>query len=385
MESAAQSPDGVIGQLSAKLMGGGSAQVTDVPNAKLRVYIAPTNYAGQGFLWARALERANPKIAARNMAVDLPGGFAFPADTHVSIATVNASLKWGFSEWEAAKSFTHVLVEAERSIFGKQFARNLEAEIAALETAGVSVAFIAHGTDVRDPDLHAQRTPWSLYPEDPRTDSLRAEARKNLALLSRVRRPTFVSTPDLLLDLPDAVWCPVIADTARFTPSRPAFNNSSLSIVHSASDPLAKGSHYIRPALTPLIDSGEVDFRLVTGTPWADMPAVIESSDVVIDQFRAGSYGVAACEAMAAGRVVVGHILPEVRDRIERASGLALPIVEATPDTLHEVISCLLSDRSKTQKIAEAGPEYIARVHSGSMSAQTLINSWIDPQVNNLN
>lgn len=377
MEAAARNPDGLIGRLSAKLMGGSKGPVTEVPEASTRVYIAPTNYAGQGYLWARALEATNLQMKARNLAVELPGGFAFDANTLVSIATVNASAEWAEGEWLAAKQFTHVLVEAERSMFGKKFGRDVEAEIAALQQAGVSVALICHGTDVRDPDHHATLTPWSLYPEDPRTDILREDVRKNLALISRLQLPTFISTPDLVFDVPTGVWCPVVCDVARFANERTAFSDETVHAVHAASDPLAKGSHYIEPALAPFTEMGRLEYHLITGTPWAQMPATIAAADIVIDQFRAGSYGVAACEAMAAGRVVVGHVLPEVRDKIENETGLKLPIVEATPDTLRDTVNMLLEDREAARAIAAAGPKYVARVHSGEMSARSLIEHWI--------
>lgn len=378
MESAARNPDGLVGQLSARLMGGTrNPSNTDVPDAPTRVYIAPTNYAGQGYLWARSLENTDASIVARSMSVELPGGFSFQADTPVSIATVTSSESWARREWEAAQSFSHVLVEAERSMFGKQFDRNLEAEICALQQAGVSVAMICHGTDVRDPDHHAELTPWSLYPEDPRTDMLRIDARKNLKLLARVQLPTFVATPDLLTDVPNAFWCPIVADIDRFKTDRPAFSSRTALAVHSASDPLAKGSHYIEPAIATLVATQELEYQGITATPWAKMPGVIEEADIVIDQFRAGSYGVAACEAMAAGRVVIGHVLPQVRKYIEAETGLQLPILEATPDTLHDVVADLLANREAAQEIAAAGTHYVATVHSGTMSARSLIKNWI--------
>ncbi|MHA3725085.1 hypothetical protein ACXR2T_14550 [Leucobacter sp. HY1910] len=379
MEQAARNPDGVIGQLSARLLGGGSAPVSQVPDASLRVYIAPTNYSGQGYEWARALERADSRIAARNMAVELPGGFAFTADTLVPIASVNASAEWAEAEWEAARSFTHVLVEAERSMFGKRFARSLEAEVLALTEAGVHVAFLCHGTDIRDPENHATLTPWSPYPEDPRTKMLARDARENLALLERLKRPVFVSTPDLLADVVWATWCPVVVDAARFAASAPAFSHATRPrVIHASSNPIQKGSDRIEPALAPLIDAGTIDYELIMSTPSAEMPGVFAASDIVLDQFRAGSYGVAACEAMAAGRVVVGHVLPQVRAHIERETGLSLPIVEATPDTLREVVAGLVSDPDRAREIAAAGPVYVERVHSGAMSARVLIEQWID-------
>ena len=61
MESVARHPDGVAGRIVSRLLGGGGpGPVTAVPDAPVRVYIAPTNYSGQGYQWARALERADP-------------------------------------------------------------------------------------------------------------------------------------------------------------------------------------------------------------------------------------------------------------------------------------------------------------------------------------
>ncbi|MFS0893282.1 hypothetical protein [Microbacterium sp. 179-I 3D3 NHS] len=379
MESVARDPDGPMGRLASRLLGGGaSVEPTTVPDAAIRLYIAPTNYSGQAFAWARAAEAADPRIGARNVAVELPGGFRFPADTTVPIATVNASLPWAEGEWQAATRFTHVLVEAERSLFGRLFDRDLAAEIAALRDAGLSVAYICHGTDIRDPAAHARRTPWSPYPEDPRTAVLQADAEKNLALLRSVPLPTFVSTPDLLDDVPEATWCPVVVDAARFRARRPPLQGGTPVVMHASSSPVQKGSHLIEPALADLRAAGRLDYRLITGAAAADMPGIYESADIVLDQFRLGSYGVAACEALAAGRIVVGHVLPGVRDRVREFTGRELPIVEATPDTLREVVTGILDDPQAAARAAEAGPAFVAAVHSGSASARALVSEWID-------
>lgn len=380
MESAARNPDGFIGQMSARLLGGGGAvAATSLPDTKLRLYIAPTNYAGQGYQWARAVERCDARFGARNMAIELPGGYAFPTDSLVPIATVNASAEWAAAEWRAVSQFTHVLVEAERPMLGKQFGRSVDREVAALDEAGVSVAFICHGTDIRDPDRHATLTPWSPYPEDPRTDELRADAQANFALLERLRRPTFVSTPDLLADVPWAVWCPVVVDAASFATDAPVLEaGRTPRVIHASSNPLQKGSDRIEPALAPLIAAGAIEYELITATPAAEMPGVFAGSDIVLDQFRAGSYGVAACEAMAAGRVVVGHVLPTVRAHIEAEMGVSLPIVEATSDTLYDVVTGLINDPQRTRAIAAAGPAFVARVHSGAASARALRDHWLD-------
>lgn len=376
LDSAARDPDGLIGRLAHRALGGGGAPVTDVPDAPVRVFIGPTNYSGQGFRWARALESAEAALGARNMEIVLPGGLSFPADTPVPIASTS-SAGWQESEWEAVRRFSHVLIEAERPLFGRLFDREVRTEVAALEDAGVSVAFLCHGTDIRSPRDHAGRTPWSPYPDDPRTDVLQADADENFALLSELRRPTFVSTPDLLLDVPWATWCPVVVDTTRFRARRPALDRQRVRVIHSSTSVVQKGSHLIEPALAPLIESGAIDYELVTGVKAERMPDVLNDADIVLDQFRAGSYGVAACEAMATGRIVVGHVLPEVRSMIEAEIGIPLPIVEAVPDTLGAVIAGLLADRAAAAAAAAAGPVFIEAVHSGPRSAAVLLDGWI--------
>ncbi len=377
IEAPAADPDSVFGRLGSRLFGGREAQVTAVPATPVRVYIAPTNYAGQGYRWARALEAADSAIGARNMAVALPGGFRFPADTNVSLGVVNSSTDWAQQQWSAVARFTHVLVEAERPLFGRLFGRRLVDEIAALREAGVNIALLAHGTDVRDPERHRTLTPWSPYPDDPRTPQLMSAARQNVRLLADLALPTFVSTPDLLGDVPWAQWCPVVVDPGQFATTAPAFERSRPRVIHASSAPLQKGSHLLAPALSALTATGRIDFEAIPSTPASDMPRVFAASDIVLDQFRLGSYGVAACEAMAAGRVVVGHVLPSVREHVARITGLELPIIEATPDTLADVVGELADDRDRARVAAAAGPVFVTEVHSGSASARVLLDEWI--------
>jgi hypothetical protein len=168
-----------------------------------------------------------------------------------------------------------------------------------------------------------------------------------------------------------------VVDPRTFANDVTPFRSDHVRIVHAASAPLQKGSHYIEPAIEPLTRSGEVDFRLVTGTPASQMPAVFAGADIVIDQFRAGSYGVAACEAMASGRVVIGHVLPFVRQQVEASFGMHLPIVEATPDTLLATVRRLAADRQAAQAIGAAGIDFVTTVHSGPASARALLDHWI--------
>src|SRR5690554_6006711 len=115
IDDVAKNPDGFAGRLAARLLGGAGKRVpppTEVPSTAVRIYVGPTNYAGQGWHWARSLERTSADIGARNMAIELPGGFAFRADSLVPVGIHTASKKWQKAELEAVGQFTHVLFEA---------------------------------------------------------------------------------------------------------------------------------------------------------------------------------------------------------------------------------------------------------------------------------
>jgi hypothetical protein len=378
----ADHPTGFLGRLAARRLGTvdevpGTSTADDKP---VRVLIAPVNYSNQGRMWAQSLEAADPSISARNMAVDVPGGFSFPADLIVPLPAYHNSPEWQRAQLEAVRGFTHVLVEAEEPLFGRLFGRDLASEVRDLLASGVDVAFMAHGTDIRLPSRHAGRTSWSPY-RDPKLYLARLErvAAANLELLSRSGRPVFVSTPDLLFDFPSAVWCPVVVDPLRWaTPGRDAAAGP-LRVVHAPSSALIKGTHLIEPTLRRLHERGVIEYRRIVDVPSSSMPAVFGGVDVVLDQFRLGSYGVAACEAMAAGRLVIGHVLEEVRAEVLEATGIPLPIVEATPDTLEAVLVEAAGNRRALDSARRAGIEFVSAVHDGRMSARVLRENWIAP------
>lgn len=382
IDAVGKNPDGRLSRLASRLLGGKSAAqiplATSVPDAPTRVYVGPTNYAGQGFRWARALEESDIRIGARNMAVSLPGGFEFDADTVVPFAVYNTSAAWQRAEQEAVERFTHVLIEAERPLFGSLLGRDVEREVESLALHGVSCAFLCHGTDIRSPRAHLGRDRWSPFGDDPRaTKVLQAGADENLALVRRAGLPVFVSTPDLISDVPWAQWCPVVVDGDQWSSGRDLLSSPVPIVVHAPSMGAIKGTHLVEPTLKRLHKAGMIDYRRIIGASASQMPTLIGEADIVLDQFRLGSYGVAACEAMAAGRVVVGHVLPEVRQTVRTLTGVDLAVVEADPDTLEAVLVELLAAPSRMRAVAAAGEQFVREVHSGAVSAAILREHWL--------
>ena len=111
------------------------------------------------------------------------------------------------------------------------------------------------------------------------------------------------------------------------------------------------------------------------GVAAEQMPEVYGTADIVLDQFALGIYGVAACEALAAGRIVVSHVGEFTRDAVRDRTGLRLPIIEARADRLDAVLRSVVAERERYRALAASGPEFVRTVHDGRRSAQVLAHS----------
>lgn len=341
--------------------------------APVRLLVAPANFAGQGHQWSQAAARHVPGVQSHAFSV-LNGRFDFPVDYSTTRKLYAAPAWQRAHQAHVLGTYSHVLIEAERPLFGALHGPECSTEIPILRKAGIRVALIAHGSDVRIPSHHAELYEWSPFRESDWEiiPTLQHNATRNAALLNAFDGPVLVSTPDLLDDLPSASWCPVVVDSAVWANDELPMQRTVPIVAHAPSNSRMKGSEHIDPVVQRLADEGLIEYRRITDVPPAEMPGVYRTADIVLDQFRLGSYGVAACEGMAASRVVVGHIAPVVRDRVRAGTGLDLPIVEATPETLEEVLRGLVADRDGAQASALAARDYVSAVHDGRMSADAL-------------
>lgn len=336
-----------------------------------RVFVAPMNYAGQGWEWVRSLRGAD--IEARNLSVDFEWSFRFPADRVVPASVFVASRTWRAGQRAALPGFTHVMIESFTSPLGRGTGKVIGADIDELRRHGVAVALICHGTDVRVPSSHRARNPHSPFPELPPREQANLErmTRENLGIIERFDGPVFVSTPDLLVDVPGAAWLPVVVEQERWRSANPVDREVPV-VLHVPSSAPIKGTPHVTRAAEALAGRSLISYRPLQGIPAARMPEEVATADILVDQLMIGSYGVAACEAMAAGRVVVGNVDPQVRAHVAEATGLEVPIVQADPDTLEDVLAQLAADPAARVAAAAPGPEFVDRVHSGARTRAVL-------------
>ncbi|WP_433014008.1 hypothetical protein [Kribbella sp. CA-294648] len=348
-----------------------------VATTPVRMLVGPTNSAGQGHAWAQAARQIDG-VSAVSFAVHRKGQFEFADDYGVPLAW------FGQPRWQRAQqqhiesSYTHVMVESARPIFGARGYPDAEADITAMLEKNLDVSLLFHGSDIRLPSRHAERERWSPFtPGDDLTDRLEKQARRHAELVQSLGLPVFVSTVDLLDDVPDAQWLPVVIDpTPWHQAARPLFSTEKPVVAHVPSNAKLKGTEEIDAVLTRLHEAGQIEYRRITGVRHDQMPTVIGDADIVVDQLRIGLYGVAAAEALAAGRIVVSYVGDAVRERMRSLTGRDVPIVEADPDTLGDVVTGLLADRDTATEQAAAGPGFVAELHDGQRSAVALTR-WL--------
>lgn len=348
---------------------------------KRGVFIGASNSAGQGWAWARSLEKARPElevVSARFGDEDSAAGFDFEVDQPIFSHYAAHSSSWQRQQFAALKNYRALIIESGDSILSRLFRGNTARQAQLLQESGVRVALLFHGSDIRAPDRHMSREAHSHFAADSEFARVfRNTTASNRELIGQLDVPVFVSTPDLLDEVPDSIWLPVVVDVARWDSGRPPFSSDGpLRVVHIPSSSMVKGTELVEPLLLQLANEGVIDYQPIQSIPHSKMPAAYGAADVVIDQFRVGNYGVAACEALAAGRVVVSHVSDRVRELTQQLTGEELPIVEATPETLRDVLEKIHLDPAKYVGLTTRGRAFAREHHDGRRSGE-ILSDWI--------
>jgi len=351
-------------------------------NSKKPILLGATNSAGQANSWAMALRKAGRNAQSLQIVSDENGSW-FNADR-----TINRN-QWKPLDFrkqlfkEITSQNSGVLLESLRPIFALNQPSLFTAEeglndLIDLWRAGLKVAVVFHGSDIRDQLHHAKMDEFSPYrnPVDPakfdavrvRADQTRLVARK----LNRHRIKHFVTTPDLLHELPDATWLPAVIDIEKFKTNSSIKNSAGpLKVLFLPSNGWLKSEGLVTPVLNELEKEGVIKLVAKGIVSNSEMPALIESADVVIDRFD-GVVGVASIEAMAAKRLVIANVAPWIYNKAE----VTPPVIHATPKTLADKLREIAGDNFNHQQITDAGFEYVIKWHDGKESASRL-NHWL--------
>lgn len=336
-----------------------------------RLAIGPANYAGQAHAWAAAVNRNLPAEAWSFTGQPLRGrGFAFDTDRRISGVQLRNPLARGLRSRWLFRGTTHVALDGFRTYFRARQRGKFDGDAKWLARRGWQVALISHGTDTRSPERHMDRLEWSYFrdgtPEWRAAISASAAESRETAQSSGF--PVFYSTPDLGLDLPQGTWLPVSVDIESWQCDEPLLERDVPRVLHVPSNSVVKGTAHIARVLGALAQRGLVEYVSPGRLAHAEMRALIQSADVVVDQVMSGYYGVAAVEAMAAGRVLVGSMAEDVAALMPEVP----QFLTADPSTLEAVILSILDRRDELRSAAVDNLRFVRRWHDGSEAARRL-------------
>ncbi|MBO8184711.1 glycosyltransferase family 4 protein [Streptomyces spirodelae] len=350
--------------------GGTPAGWRTLGSTPVRLGMGCANSAGQLAGFARALCERRQDLSAEVVMHTHDQSVIYPADIY-AIGERTGDL--GFQLDRARRvlgSYTHYLADSFTPALGRLNGGHIQDDLPSLSAAGIKVALLAHGSDVRDPQRHMSRYEHSLFhaADEQILRALAKKSARNRRMAAQSGLPQFVTTPDLLEELPGARWAPLVVDVEGWASQRPAMERARPVVVHAPSKRWTKGTERVVPVLEEMDRRGLIEFRMVTGVPWTEVRELVKEADIVVDQFAVGTYGTFACEGMAAGRPVIAFL----DERLHRSVGIRPPIVNATPGTLRGALESLLEDRDFAMRTAQESAEYVRTYHDGSYTADVL-------------
>lgn len=333
-------------------------------HAESKIVIGPLNRHGRASVWAAAIHEHFPGVEAEVHGVEGPGpdGGIAPA---VKAPGSGAPLSWQVRQLQRILlGFSHALLEGGTGLSQGLVGRDVTGELSIFAVNGLRVGIVLDADDVRDPEIHAELEEHSPYAAPGQGSNSAAELRRRL---QEHHGPTYVSSLELLDYVEDAHWLPEAVDPEVWdlTPRR---LEGPLRVLH-VNDPTGhRGTAYVVESCRRLAADGLLEFAVV-GPQSPRFRSRLEHADVLIDGLTTGDYTVDACRAMAARRLVVGHVAKRVRSRLD---GGGVPILEASPDNLEDVLRDIVAAPERYEGLAGAGPEFIRRHHSTQAVAAAL-------------
>jgi hypothetical protein len=292
--------------------------------------------------------------------INLEKGYRIAAGLGLLAAFQRLVLAWAVCRYDVFHTF------ADQGLLNSSARLQIDPfELGVWHAAGKRIYIYAYGADVRTRTKTLALGRWNFCSdctEPPKyCICIDAEGDKSIATMTKFAT-SLVSLGDMLTYMPTArclnYW-PI--DLERIGRSVPVSGTGRLRIGHAPNHTHFKGSRYLEAVIKTLQQRGHsIDYVKVQGVPNTEVLKLFASCDLIADQFIGGAYGYTSLEAMALGRPVLSF----VRDPAQLDAPEECPIVNATPDTLEEVLTWILRNRDKLPAIGDQGRRYVDRWHT---------------------
>lgn len=143
-------------------------------------------------------------------------------------------------------------------------------------------------------------------------------------------------------------------------------------IGHSPSKKSIKGTFGIEEIISRLEKEYSIELVVLHGLAREEALKRVAECDIFIDQMVLGMYGAAALEAMAMGVPTICYLSDANRRRLPAE----LPIINATLETLGDVLVGLIRNKEKLNDIGFMSHKYVNSMHSYSAISELLISIY---------
>lgn len=256
--------------------------------------------------------------------------------------------------------------------FGETFFPD-KRDLAMLKQAGKKMVVHHHGSDIRLLSVaKGHNNPYIRV----KPEWTEEKIYKNIAILSNYIDHAIVQDHELegyISNLYNHTHViPHTVDVNQFNPQYPEGKKAPL-IVHAPTMRDLKGTEFILHAASELKRQGlSFQFKLIEGVSYDETMRLLSQSDIVIDQLRIGACGYISSEAMAFGKPVVCYI----RDDLVGKYPSDLPVVNANPTTITEVLRNLIENPQTWNELGIKGRKYVEMHHNAPLVADRYIDIY---------
>jgi glycosyltransferase involved in cell wall biosynthesis len=336
----------------------------------VKVLMAPVNIAGQPIAAVRELRRQGVDATLLQYTDGRGHPFAYETDTTFDLSGRRPIEAYGeaLRRTLAGGYDLYHLWMAPLFATGRDLRPMYGLDLPFLKARGKRIVYRATGFDVRLRSDHLARNPHSPFAHGYRYGVDEERQRRYLRYLRDVVDRFVVQDPELAEAIPEATIIPRAIDLERWpvVGVRPADRPL---VVHAPSDTAVKGTAILRRALTDLRREGlRFDVKLLRGVRHAEAVAWYRRADIVVDQLLIGWYGVVTLEALALGKPVVVH----VRDDLYRSFAPEIPVANANPATVKDVLRELIASYERRRALAERARGFVEEVHDVRLVARAL-------------
>ncbi|HEU0155403.1 MAG TPA: hypothetical protein VFQ82_04980, partial [Stellaceae bacterium] len=241
-----------------------------------------------------------------------------------------------------------------------------------IRLAGPRVAYRFTGYDLRRKSLELQLNPYSPYRYGYESGFAEEDQERYLASVGAYVDQFIVQDPEMQSYCPQARIIPRALDLTRFPLCEPVANPRPL-VIHAPSRRAVKGTEFVLNAVDRLKEDGlDFDFRLIENMSNREALEQYRRADVVVDQLLVGWYGVLSMEAMALGKAAIAYIRPDLTGFF----GSSMPLLNANPDTIIDVMRSAIADRELREEIGRRGRAFVTDVHDSRIVAGAAVELY---------